>query len=783
MAAGAITSCCGSTQFPNGGSGFFGNSAAGGASSRLPRPSIAHGRHRLLPLLRRRRRADVPRSPCGTSGASRDGRGRRSARARPPRSPPASTPTLYKLWAFALAVVHGRRRRRAARRGRRAASPSTSSRSQNSIILLAVVLMGGVYSIWGAVVAALLLRLLPALLDDWGVSTELLTILFGVGVLQVLLTAPGGLVDQVPEGPRQARPARSRGLFRPDGGGGDGVIEITDLTVRFGGVVPIDRMTVTFAARHVRADRAQRRRQDDVLQRAQRLRPAVRRDASTAFGDDLLAMPDFKRPRWGLRRTFQTEQAIANLSVYENVLLVHEHTGGDRSTRRDDVIEAVDFVGLERRRPPARRRPRRRPAPARRGRPGRRRQAAAGPARRAGGRAARRGDRPPRRADPADPRGDRRAGDPRRPRHEPGVGVLRDHRRARLRPPDRLRARPPTCSATSRSSAPTSAPRRSRERDRRSHRRPGRSTQHVRRCDRRAVRAAGGRRCCTTCRSRSRRARSPRCSGPTAPASRTLVLAVAGALRPTSGTVHARRPRPHQAPARADPAGRRRRRPRRPAAAARALGRRQPARGDVLARRATRPSAGIEYALELFPELKQRWRTTARSLSGGEQQMVVLAQALVSQPVGDPRRRAVARARARSSSSASCRSSPRSPSRASACCSSSSSPTSPSGWPTAPTSSRAAASATSGTARELQDDPDLLHSAYLPAGVSTWTQLAGQVAVVTGGASGIGLAMAQRFAAEGMRIVLADIERPVLDRAGDELAARRAPTCSPCRPT
>ena len=47
--------------------------------------------------------------------------------------------------------------------------------------------------------------------------------------------------------------------------------------------------------------------------------------------------------------------------------------------------------------------------------------------------------------------------------------------------------------------------------------------------------------------------------------------------------------------------------------------------------------------------------------------------------------------------------------------------------------------------------------------------LPGQVAVITGGASGIGLAMARRFAAEGMRIVLADIERPVLDRAGKEL--------------
>ncbi|MEU8684516.1 SDR family NAD(P)-dependent oxidoreductase [Streptomyces sp. NPDC048611] len=48
---------------------------------------------------------------------------------------------------------------------------------------------------------------------------------------------------------------------------------------------------------------------------------------------------------------------------------------------------------------------------------------------------------------------------------------------------------------------------------------------------------------------------------------------------------------------------------------------------------------------------------------------------------------------------------------------------------------------------------------------------AGQVAVVTGAASGVGLAMARRFAAEGLRVVLADVEEEPLRAAADELAA------------
>ena len=44
-----------------------------------------------------------------------------------------------------------------------------------------------------------------------------------------------------------------------------------------------------------------------------------------------------------------------------------------------------------------------------------------------------------------------------------------------------------------------------------------------------------------------------------------------------------------------------------------------------------------------------------------------------------------------------------------------------------------------------------------------------KVAVVTGAASGMGRGLAERFAREGMKVVLADVEEPALNTAVEEL--------------
>jgi len=124
------------------------------------------------------------------------------------------------------------------------------------------------------------------------------------------------------------------------------VIEIKDLTVHFGGVIPLDSLTVDFDSGTcglIGPNGAGKTTFFNVLSGF--VKPSS--GSVRAFGDDLLAMSHFRRARWGLRRTFQTEQAIEELSIYDNVAMVHEHSARARATRRHDVLGAIDFVGLE----------------------------------------------------------------------------------------------------------------------------------------------------------------------------------------------------------------------------------------------------------------------------------------------------------------------------------------------------------------------------------------------------------------------------------------------------
>ena len=123
------------------------------------------------------------------------------------------------------------------------------------------------------------------------------------------------------------------------------MIAVSNLTVRFGGVTSLDGMSVTFESGTcglIGPNGAGKTTFFNVLSGF--VKPAS--GSVTAFGEDLLSMIHFRRARWGVRRTFQTEQATESLSVYENVATVHEHSRAPGATRRQDVLDAIEFVGL-----------------------------------------------------------------------------------------------------------------------------------------------------------------------------------------------------------------------------------------------------------------------------------------------------------------------------------------------------------------------------------------------------------------------------------------------------
>ncbi|HXC82946.1 MAG TPA: ATP-binding cassette domain-containing protein [Trebonia sp.] len=122
------------------------------------------------------------------------------------------------------------------------------------------------------------------------------------------------------------------------------MIEVENLTVKYGGVTSLDGMNLVFekgTCGLIGPNGAGKTTFFNVLSGF--VRPAS--GAVRAFGTNLLTMAHYRRARWGVRRTFQTEQAIEELSVYDNVAMVTSPLRG--AARRADVLAAIEYVGMD----------------------------------------------------------------------------------------------------------------------------------------------------------------------------------------------------------------------------------------------------------------------------------------------------------------------------------------------------------------------------------------------------------------------------------------------------
>jgi branched-chain amino acid transport system permease protein len=201
MFAGATTIVLSQIDFPNGGPGFTGRSATGALTTETPpvrRPDWGtsdNAYYRYVVIV-----AAILFLLALVHVAAKPGRAWASIRESEPAALAAGVNiTLYKLWAFALASfmtgVAGCLL--AAQIG---VPRAITFQTQDSLTLAATALIGGIFSLWGALVAGIFNQLLPFIFQaQWGVDSNFLLVVFGAGLVQVLLTAPGGLIDQFPK--------------------------------------------------------------------------------------------------------------------------------------------------------------------------------------------------------------------------------------------------------------------------------------------------------------------------------------------------------------------------------------------------------------------------------------------------------------------------------------------------------------------------------------------------------------------------------------------------------
>ncbi|MBC8076525.1 MAG: branched-chain amino acid ABC transporter permease [Chloroflexales bacterium] len=194
MFAGGFQVIITTTGFPDGGGGLLGR-VSGGARLSMARPWIAQSDEAyfryvlvmvvlgfLLVELHKRSRAGrawavIRRSEAGALSAG-------------------VHVTVYKTWAFMLSGflsgIAG-----ALLAGSVGQLDGRNFPASDSILLFALTVVGGAYSWVGQVIAALLFRAVPALLDSFGVNGNIALIIFGAALLQALITAPAGTAGQL----------------------------------------------------------------------------------------------------------------------------------------------------------------------------------------------------------------------------------------------------------------------------------------------------------------------------------------------------------------------------------------------------------------------------------------------------------------------------------------------------------------------------------------------------------------------------------------------------------
>jgi branched-chain amino acid transport system permease protein len=194
MLAGAFQIIISAWGFPDGGSGFLGR-ADGAGRAMLARPAVAG--EPLPYFLYVSGVAAMGLMFAQWHKIAKPGRAWALIRKGETVAISAGVPVLvYKAWAFALsgflAGIAG-----ALLAGNVGQLDGRAFTAFESLNLFALAVVGGVYNWYGALIAGLLLRAIPALLTDLGIDGYVTIGIFGVALFQALATAPAGIAGQI----------------------------------------------------------------------------------------------------------------------------------------------------------------------------------------------------------------------------------------------------------------------------------------------------------------------------------------------------------------------------------------------------------------------------------------------------------------------------------------------------------------------------------------------------------------------------------------------------------
>jgi branched-chain amino acid transport system permease protein len=193
MVAGGLEVVFTAYQFPNGGAGFWGVGTSFAAEMRRPLLAQSDGAYLTYTLIV----AMLGLLLIMAHRQSAPGRAwaliRRSEAA---AIASGTNVTFYKTWAFGLSgLLAGLGGGLLA--GSLGLLDASSFRASESILLFALVIVGGARFWLGAVIAAVLYRVAPGLLNNWGVDADLALIFFGAALLHAVTTAPDGIAGQI----------------------------------------------------------------------------------------------------------------------------------------------------------------------------------------------------------------------------------------------------------------------------------------------------------------------------------------------------------------------------------------------------------------------------------------------------------------------------------------------------------------------------------------------------------------------------------------------------------